>query len=98
MPTTLPTAIPPPDGEPTDLNGMTEEAWRVAILVELQEQRKRIEELTRATLLAYLQEIGRSTLPGGVRLDVVIVLATLASLGVFGAGSEWLGRFLGGAP
>lgn len=95
MTTTLP-AVPPPDGEPTDTGvRLTEEAWRVAVLVELREQRARIEALTRATLLAYLQEIGRSTLPGGVRLDVVLVLALATALGLFGAGSEWLGRLLG---
>jgi hypothetical protein len=70
----------------------------VSILHELREQRAAIEGLSRSSWLAYAQEIGRSTLPGGVRVDVVLVLGVAAAAGLLGSAGDvgallraWLG-------
>lgn len=56
----------------------------VSILHELREQRATLEEMAKGNLLAYVKEIGRSTLPGGIRVDVAIVLGLAAALGLLG--------------
>jgi hypothetical protein len=66
-----------------------------AILLELREQRAAIEDLARASWLAYAQEIGRSTLPGGVRLDVILVLGAAGATGLLGIQGDAVARALG---
>jgi len=65
-----------------------------AILLELREQRQAIEDLARASWLGYAQEIGRATIPGGVRLDVILVLGAAGATGLLGVQGDTLPRML----
>ena len=79
---------PPPDGEVTATGvRYTPEAVQLAILQEQREIRRMLE---RGTWLQYAQEIGRSTLPGGLRVDQVLILGAATTAGVLGGGGAWL--------
>jgi hypothetical protein len=64
------------------------------ILRELKAHRAAIVELQGATWLAYAQEIGRSTVAGGMRLDVILVLGAAGATGLLGVQGETLIRVL----
>lgn len=64
------------------------------ILRELKAHRAAIVELQEATWLAYAQEIGRSTVAGGMRLDVILVLGAAGATGLLGVQGETLIRVL----
>lgn len=103
----LPPAVPPPDGDPTDLTTgihLTEEGWRLAVVVELRQQRAAIEELVRTTPWLVLRELLAAPVwPGKAELRVGTVLVLGAAL-VLAFGSERVAGWLpglwavGGAP
>ena len=64
------------------------------ILRELKAHRTAIVQLQGATWLAYAQEIGRSTVPGGMRLDVILVLGAAGATGILGVQGDVLVRVL----
>jgi len=66
-----------------------------AIVTELRQQRDAIQALQDATWIRYVQEIGRSTLPGGMRLDVLLVLGAAGAAGLLGVQGDTVGRVLG---
>lgn len=79
----------------------------IGIFHELQEQRaerkaqnEAIEELAKSSWLAYIQEIGRSTLPGvGIRVDQLFVIGIAGAAGLLGStgdvGAQILARIFG---
>jgi hypothetical protein len=65
------------------------------LVLELQQQRQAIQELEQATWIRYAQEIGRSTIPGGMRVDVLLVLGAAGATGILGVQGDTVGRVLG---
>lgn len=60
------------------------------LVLELQQQRQAIQELEQATWIRYAQEIGRSTIPGGMRVDVLLVLGAAGATGILGVQGDTL--------
>ena len=64
------------------------------LVLELQQQRQAIQELEQATWIRYAQEIGRSTIPGGMRVDVLLVLGAAGATGILGVQGDTLARIV----
>jgi hypothetical protein len=62
------------------------------LVLELQQQRQAIQELEQATWIRYAQEIGRSTIPGGMRVDVLLVLGAAGATGILGVQGDTIAR------
>lgn len=108
-PVPAPAPAPAPHSDQIEL-GMPAVSVRdalIGIFHELQEQRaerkaqnEAIEELAKASWLAYIQEIGRSTLPGvGIRVDQLFVIGIAGAAGLLGStgdvGAQILARIFG---